>query len=65
MLTTTGKMTYEEFLNFDDGTEYLYELENGELIQMASESEINSRIASLLFAFSYRLVFRLSSSYEN
>jgi len=51
MTVSTKKMTYEEFLNFDDGTDYLYELENGELIQMASESEINSRIASLLFAF--------------
>ena len=50
MITSTPKMTYEEFLNFDDGTEYLYELENGELIQVASESETNSRIASLLFA---------------
>jgi Uma2 family endonuclease len=55
MLTTTGKMTYEEFLQFDDGTDYLYELENGELIQMASESELNSRIASLLFAFFLRM----------
>jgi Uma2 family endonuclease len=50
MLTTTGKMTYAEFLNFDDGTDYLYELENGELIQMASESEINHRIVMLLVA---------------
>jgi len=43
-------MTYEEFLKFDDGTEYLYELENGELVQVASESEINHRIVMLLVA---------------
>lgn len=43
-------MSYEEFLRFDDGTDYLYELENGELIQMASESEINYRIVMLLVA---------------
>ena len=51
MLTTTGKMTYEEFLNFDDGTEYLYELENGELIQVASESELNQMIAVFLLLY--------------
>ncbi len=50
MLTSISKMTYAEFLNFDDGTEYLYELENGELIQMASESELNRRIVMLLVA---------------
>jgi len=50
MVTSPAKMTYEEFLNFDDGTDYLYELENGELIQVASESEINHRIVMLLVA---------------
>jgi len=50
MVTSPAQMTYEEFLNFDDGTDYLYELENGELIQMASESEINHRIVMLLVA---------------
>ncbi len=55
MLSTTKKMTYAEFLNFDDGTDYLYELENGELIQMASESEINRRIRSFLFAYFLRM----------
>jgi len=50
MVTSPAKMTYAEFLNFDDGTDYLYELENGELIQVASESEINHRIVMLLVA---------------
>jgi Uma2 family endonuclease len=50
MTLTTVKMTFEEFLNYDDGTDYLYELENGELIAMPSESEINRRIAMFLVA---------------
>lgn len=44
------KMTLEEFLVYDDDTERLYEFEDGELIPMLSESEINRRIASFLFA---------------
>jgi Uma2 family endonuclease len=44
------KMTFEEFLNYDDGTDTLYELENGELIPMPSESDINQRIAMFLVA---------------
>jgi Uma2 family endonuclease len=44
------KMTFEEFLNYDDGTDNLYELENGELIQMPLESELNRRIVMFLVA---------------
>jgi Uma2 family endonuclease len=65
MTTTTQKMTLEEFLAYDDGTDNLYELENGELIWMPSESEINRRIAMFLLAFllqqgipSYRLTMK-------
>ncbi len=56
------KMTFEDFLNYDDGTDNLYELENGELIPVSSESDINQRIAMFLVAYfltcripSYRL----------
>ena len=49
------KMTYEEFLNFDDGTDYLYELEDGKLIQMAIESQINCRIATFLLVYFVRM----------
>lgn len=45
------KMTLKEFLNYDDGTDIRYELVDGELIEMPPESELNVRIASLLFAF--------------
>jgi Uma2 family endonuclease len=48
MTITSQKMTLAEFLAYDDGTDCLYELENGELIQMPFESEINRRIAMFL-----------------
>ncbi len=46
-------MTLEEFFSYDDGTDAMYELEDGELILMAAESEINRRIAMfILICFS-------------
>ncbi|HBL09861.1 MAG TPA: hypothetical protein DD379_00140 [Cyanobacteria bacterium UBA11162] len=55
MIVTSAKMTLEEFLNYDDGTDSQYELENGELIPMLAESDLNQRIASFLFAFFLQL----------
>jgi Uma2 family endonuclease len=49
------KMTFEEFLNYEDGTDTLYELENGELIPMPSESELNCQIAMFLVAYFLKL----------
>lgn len=46
--------TFEEYLSYDDGTDKLYELFNGELIEMPPESGINVQIANRLF-----LVFAL------
>jgi Uma2 family endonuclease len=51
MTVTSQKMTLEEYLNYDDGTDTRYELDNGELIVVPPESELNRRVASLLFAF--------------
>ena len=51
MSATSTTMTLAQFLNYDDGTETLYELENGELIPMPSESEINRRIAMFLLIY--------------
>ncbi|MBW4657864.1 MAG: Uma2 family endonuclease [Drouetiella hepatica Uher 2000/2452] len=51
MTIASQKMTLEEYLNYDDGTDIRYELENGELVALPPESELNIRIASLLFAF--------------
>ena len=50
-VATTKKMSFEEFLNYDDGTDFLYELENGELILVSSESDINQRIAIFLLIY--------------
>lgn len=62
MTVAALKMTFEEFLRYDDGSEVLYELENGERVAMPAESDLNQRIASFLFALflglripSYRL----------
>lgn len=46
--------SFEEYLSYDDGTENLYELFNGELIEVPPESGINVQIANRLF-----LVFAL------
>jgi Uma2 family endonuclease len=45
------QMTLDEYLNYDDGTDTWYVLENGELVVMPAESELNRRIAAFLFAF--------------
>jgi Uma2 family endonuclease len=44
------KMTLEEYLNYQDDSETTYELEDGILIAMPPESDLNQRIASFLFA---------------
>ena len=46
--------SFEEYLSYDDGTDNLYELFNGELIEVPLESGINVQIANRLF-----LVFAL------
>ena len=50
MSVATKPMTIEEYLTYDDGTDTRYELVNGELIVMPTESDLNNRIASFLFA---------------
>jgi Uma2 family endonuclease len=51
MTVAAKKMTFEEFLNYEDGTDTLYELENGKLISIPSESDINQRIAIFLLIY--------------
>ena len=44
--------SFAEYLSYDDGTDKLYELFNGELIELPPESGINVQIANrILFAF--------------
>ncbi|MBD1867240.1 Uma2 family endonuclease [Cyanobacteria bacterium FACHB-471] len=51
MTTTTNRyITLEEYLNYDDGTDTRYELVNGELIEVPSESDLNNLIAIYLLA---------------
>ncbi|MEA5535309.1 Uma2 family endonuclease [Crocosphaera sp. XPORK-15E] len=50
MLTTKPRFqTFEEYLQYDDNSEKLYELFNGELIEMPPESGLNFEIANFLF----------------
>ncbi|MFM9268165.1 Uma2 family endonuclease [Tychonema sp. BBK16] len=51
MTVASQKMSLEEYLNFDDGTDTRYELENGELIVMPPESQLNCRIATFLLIY--------------
>ncbi|MEL6437779.1 MAG: Uma2 family endonuclease [Cyanobacteria bacterium J06621_8] len=48
MSTTTRLFTLAEYLAYDDGTDRWYELENGELRLMSSESDLNNQIAMYL-----------------
>jgi Uma2 family endonuclease len=49
-VATTKRMSLEEYLNYDDGTDTRYELVDGELVEMGAENPLNPAIASLLFA---------------
>ena len=67
MTVAVQKMTLAEFLAYNDGTDKLYELENGELIDMPSESEINRRIAMFLSIYFSQLgipAYRLTMKTE-
>ena len=44
------RMTFEEYLAYDDGTDKHYEFEGGELVEMPPESPRNSRISRFLLA---------------
>jgi Uma2 family endonuclease len=48
MTTTTQKLTFEQYLAYDDGTDTRYELVNGELVPMAMGSGLHGEIMHLL-----------------
>lgn len=50
------KLTAEEYLNYDDGTDTRYELVQGELVEMPPESNLNARIAMFLLRQLLQLV---------
>ena len=62
-VATTRPLTLEEYLDYDDGTDTRYELVDGRLIALSTESDINDRIASFLYAYFLQIgipYFRLS-----
>ena len=53
-VATTPLMGLEDFFAHTNSLDTLYELEDGELIEMPPESDLNQRIASFLFAYFLR-----------
>jgi Uma2 family endonuclease len=52
-IATNQRMTFEEYLSYEDGTDTRYELVDGVLVEMGAESDLNVLIALyLLVAFS-------------
>jgi Uma2 family endonuclease len=56
MNTTTKLFTLAEYLAYDDGTDKRYELVNGELIEMPSESDLNNLIAMYLIGALLKII---------
>ena len=56
MTTTTKLFTLAEYLTYDDGTDRRYELVNGELKEMPSESDLNNQIAMYLISVFIKVV---------
>jgi Uma2 family endonuclease len=54
-VATQRRMSLEEYLTYDDGTDTRYELVDGVLVEMGSESTINTWIASFIFGEFIRL----------
>ena len=53
-VVTDRRMTLRDFLTYDDGTGRRYELVDGILVEMASESTINTLIAAFLVKFFFK-----------
>jgi Uma2 family endonuclease len=49
-VATAKRMSLEEYLTYDDGTETRYELVDGVLVAMGNEAKINTKIAMYLIA---------------
>lgn len=54
-IATNRLLTLAEYLDYDDGTDTCYELENGVLVEMASENPLNNTIAVFLLIYFSRL----------
>ncbi|MCP2729985.1 Uma2 family endonuclease [Limnofasciculus baicalensis] len=51
----TKLLTFAEFLAYDDGTDTRYELVDGELVEMPTESQENNNIARFLLAQLFKI----------
>jgi Uma2 family endonuclease len=51
MIQAKTRLTFEEYLDYDDGTDTRYELVNGVLVEMGAESPLNLDIAFFLAVF--------------
>ncbi|MEB3174275.1 MAG: Uma2 family endonuclease [Cyanobacteriota bacterium] len=56
MFTITRPFSLAEYLSYNDGTERRYELVNGELVAMPSESDLNNAIAMYLIGVFLQVV---------
>jgi Uma2 family endonuclease len=56
MVTTTQRFTLAEYLAYDDSTDRRYELVNGEVVEMPSESDLNNEIAMYLIGVFIQVV---------
>lgn len=54
-IATNKALTLEEYLTYDDGTDARYELVNGVLVEMPTESPINKTIVMFLVSYFLRL----------
>jgi Uma2 family endonuclease len=55
MIVATKPMSLEEYLNYDDGTDDIYELVNGKLVLMPPESFQNQQIEISLLVYFVKL----------
>lgn len=65
-LSANRRMTLEEYLNYEDGTDIRYELHDGVLVEMGAESDVNVLIATFLLAMFLQQVpyYRLRNKTE-
>ncbi len=49
-IATARRMSLEEYLTYDDGTDTRYELVDGVLVEMGNEAKINTKIAMYLIS---------------
>ncbi|KYC39621.1 hypothetical protein WA1_30215 [Scytonema hofmannii PCC 7110] len=56
MTTTTKKLTLEEYLAWDNGTDIRYELVDGEIVEMPPESDSNNLISIYLLSVFLKFV---------